>query len=114
MLTGFMTIVWTRKGHQHVAEKATFGVALRRGTQQGFGIATMCNRPHVVSMEIPQDAIATCRSTVVAGTTSPWLVLRPMDESVHYRFHWDSFTFLNQSITNVTLIDVRATSADQR
>ena len=66
------------------------------------------------SVELSHEVIAPCRATFAAGTPAQWLVLRPQDEAMHYRFRWESFTLLNESMANVTLIDVYATSADQR
>jgi len=74
-----------------------------------FAISTLSNKPTIVALEIPVSVIATCLTTA-----PPLVLLHPMPSTVYYQFRPSSFQILNESMTNVKLIDVRTTFPKKR
>jgi hypothetical protein len=104
----FEDAIWMEKNRLDVARAAAnggegkFWLAARTFEAGGFAVATMSDKPTIISIQFPFETLVT---SVTAGP--PNAFIHPVNETHYFEFLETGFPILNEAIVSITLRDAR-------
>jgi len=104
----FEDAIWIKQNRLDTARAAAnggegdFWLTLRRFEAGGFAVATLSDKPTIVTVRFPLETLVTSIMVV-----PPQCFIHPVNQTHHFQFLRPWFPILNEAIVDITLTDAR-------